>query len=92
MAFSLDGDRVAAGDIKNSSTIVWEAASAGDAEVANLPAGRRGRERGTAIRRTADTWCAGNADGGVTVWDARTFDEVRTLGDGEVAAAAGHGR
>ena len=80
-AFSPDGSQVVTGDVENRATIVWDASIGGDAELANLPA-----VTGTALdaiaafTRDGHHLLVGNATGGVTVWDARTFTSVRTLG------------
>lgn len=89
-AFSPDGDRIVTGDIENRSTIVWDAGIGGDAEVVNLPAAA---DQENEVRYTSDGryLVTGNATGGVTVWDARTFEEVRTLGDGEPLPPPGAG-
>lgn len=77
--FSPDGTRVLTGDIENRAAIVWHVGAAGGAEVANVPA--VASSDNTAAFSPDGRWIlVGNSTGGLTVWDARTFTPVRTLG------------
>jgi WD40 repeat protein/DNA-binding SARP family transcriptional activator len=77
-AFSPDGSRVVTGDVERRATIVWDVSIAGDAELATIPAA------GTAAFTPDGRYLlAGNAAGGVGVWDTQTFRSVRTLGTPE---------
>ncbi|HKE75536.1 MAG TPA: BTAD domain-containing putative transcriptional regulator [Acidimicrobiales bacterium] len=105
-AFSRDGSRVVTGDVERRAAIVWDASTAGDAELANVPAARM-----VAFTPDGRHLLTSNAGGGVTDWDPKTFRRQRTLGtpaagapgttgpvvnalgvsrDGLVAAAIGH--
>jgi len=81
VAFSPDGSRVVTGDIEHRATIVWDASIAGDAELANLPAVAHANASATAAFTPDGRYLlVGNATGGVTVWDAQTLTNLRTLG------------
>jgi WD40 repeat protein len=79
VAFSPDGTRVMTGDVAITAAKVWDVSINGDAEIANLPA--------VAIASGAVDFAsdgrylaASGAAGSVTVWDARAFTRVQTLG------------
>jgi WD40 repeat protein len=80
-AFSPDGSRIVTGDVERRAAIVWDASIAGDAELANLPGAIRGADPGSAVFTPDGRYLlTSNAAGGVSVWDAKTFRKVRTLG------------
>jgi WD40 repeat protein/DNA-binding SARP family transcriptional activator/energy-coupling factor transporter ATP-binding protein EcfA2 len=74
-AVSPDGSRIVTGDVESRAAIVWDASIAGDGELANVAAVGR-----VAFTPDGRYLVAGNATGGVSVWDAQTFRSVRTLG------------
>ena len=82
VAFSPDGTRIMAGTFGATvpTAVVWDVTARGDAEVANLPA--VATPFGGAVAFTADGrhLVASSAGGSATVWDARTFAPVSTLG------------
>jgi WD40 repeat protein len=78
-AFSPDGSKVVTGDVESRAAIVWQVSSAGDAELAKLPAVLF-QDTVAAFTPDGRYLLGGNAAGGVTVWDAQTFTNVRTLG------------
>ena len=85
-AFSPDGSRIVTGDVESRAAIVWDASIAGDAELTNVPAAV---DAGGTAAFTPDGryLIAGNAAGGVSVWDAETFTNVRTLGTPDPTAS-----
>jgi WD40 repeat protein/DNA-binding SARP family transcriptional activator len=80
VAFSPDGSRVATGDVGIAAARVWDVGITGDAEFANLPA-PRGVHGAAMFIPDGRYLIASGPAGSVTVWDARTFTRVRTLGD-----------
>jgi WD40 repeat protein/DNA-binding winged helix-turn-helix (wHTH) protein len=80
VAFSPDGARVIAGDFGTTAASVWDVGIAGDAEIANLPAVANAY---SAVDFTSDgqRLVASSAAGSATVWDARAFTSVGTLGE-----------
>lgn len=79
VAFSPDGDRLAAGDVEHRAAVVWDPTIAGTAELASLPA-KGGEAESIGFTPDGRSLLAGNAEGGVTVWDAQTFSVTRLLG------------
>ena len=79
VAFSPDGARVAAGDVEHLAALVWDAGMTSDAEVATLPA-KGGEATTSGFTPDGGYLLAGNAEGGLTVWDTRTFSVARLLG------------
>ena len=89
-AFSPDGSRIVTGDVERRAAIVWDASIAGDAELANLPGAIRGADPGSAVFTPDGRYLlTGNAAGGVSVWDAKTFRKVRTLGTPDATSSDG---
>jgi WD40 repeat protein/DNA-binding SARP family transcriptional activator len=78
-AFSPDGSQVVTGDVESRAAIVWQVSSAGDAELAKLPA-ILFQDTVAAFTPDGRYLLSGNAAGGLIVWDAETFTNLRTLG------------
>jgi WD40 repeat protein/DNA-binding SARP family transcriptional activator len=79
VAFSPDGTQVITGDFGTTAARVWDVSITGHAEIANLPAVANAYgalDFASDGRRLVATSAAGSA----TVWDARAFTSVRTLG------------
>jgi WD40 repeat protein len=79
VAFSPDGTRVVTGAVGLTAAQVWDVSIDGDAEVTNIPA--------VAISSGAADFTsdgrhlvASSAAGSVTVWDARSFTPLQSLG------------
>jgi WD40 repeat protein len=83
--FSPDGSRIVTGDLESRAAIVWDASIAGNAEIASLPAA------GGSAAFTPDGryLLTANAAGGIGVWDAQTFRQLRTLGPDPTSSGAG---
>jgi WD40 repeat protein/DNA-binding SARP family transcriptional activator len=79
VAFSPDGTQVMTGDLASAATTIWDVSLFGDAEVANLPA-VAAVVGAVAFTSDGRRLVATSAGGSVTVWDAHTFTQVRTLG------------
>jgi WD40 repeat protein len=87
VAFSPDGNRVMTGDQQITAVKTWDVTRTGDAEWANLPADSRDLG-GVAFTPDGRRVIASNGDGSVTLWDAETGEEFRTIGRAGPSALA----
>ena len=78
MAFSPDGTALVAGAVDYDTTLVWDTSLAASAEVANLPGALLDSGGAADYAATGDYIITGSPTGVLTVWDAQTYEPIRT--------------
>jgi WD40 repeat protein/DNA-binding SARP family transcriptional activator/class 3 adenylate cyclase len=88
VAFSPDGTRVMIGDFWVTSTTIWDLSPAGSAEVANLPT-LAFFYPDAAFAADGRHLLATGPGASITVWDARSFTQVKAIGGSTPPAVDG---